>query len=144
MSSFRRLFSMQCIICPFVLQIPVKENEIRQDMNEDFWKSISAQEMGQGFQDLRSKNPYKISQCPYCQYHSYYSHAVKRHIRFKHTREKPFKCVVCQKTFTLKEHLKTHLRTHTGEKPFQCEICLKRFNVKSNLNVHVLNVHKNK
>ncbi|MCL4138127.1 UNVERIFIED_CONTAM: hypothetical protein GTU68_047022 [Idotea baltica] len=74
--------------------------------------------------------------CPHCDYRSYCVGNVKRHIKFKHTGERPFPCLVCAKRFTLKEHLQIHNRIHTGEKPFQCPHCGLRFNQKSNLNAH--------
>ena len=37
--------------------------------------------------------------------------------------DKPYQCSHCDKTFSLKGNLTTHLRTHTGEKPYQCSHC---------------------
>lgn len=79
--------------------------------------------------------------CPSCNYTTFYSTNMKRHIMFKHTGEKPFKCNLCDKRFTVKEHLQRHIRTHTGEKPYQCPICLKSFTQKGTLNVHLFSVH---
>lgn len=78
--------------------------------------------------------------CPHCNYGSNYLSALKRHIMFKHTREKPFKCNFCEKRFTMKDDLTKHIRIHTGEKPYQCPVCLKRFTQKGTLNTH-MDVH---
>ncbi|KAL3496440.1 hypothetical protein BJX62DRAFT_194041 [Aspergillus germanicus] len=42
-----------------------------------------------------------------------------------HRRERV--CPWCSRSFTKDEHLARHARTHTREKPFSCTVCQKTF-----------------
>ena len=46
-----------------------------------------------------------------------------RVLHSKETREKPFECSTCEKTFYLASHLKKHQMIHTGEKPYEWDQC---------------------
>ena len=44
-----------------------------------------------------------------------------------HNRDKPFKCMLCEKAFSVSSDFIIHQRTHTGEKPLGCEFCENAF-----------------
>ncbi|XP_063291453.1 oocyte zinc finger protein XlCOF7.1-like [Pelobates fuscus] len=71
-----------------------------------------------------TKRTYKCNECKKC-FTSNSGH-----------KEKPLVCSVCEKPFTHKSELITHLRIHTGERPFSCSGCGKSFTAKSHLTVH--------
>ena len=61
-----------------------------------------------------------------------------------HTREKPHKCTICDKSFGRKGHLEGHMLTHSGEKshncasterPFKCGQCNRSFKVDLSENI---------
>lgn len=54
------------------------------------------------------------------------------------TVNRPFKCEICTKSFSLQNTLKIHKLTHSGEKPFKCEICDESFILSSILKTHQL------
>ena len=54
--------------------------------------------------------------------------------------KKPFKCNICDTSFTKKGNLKKHVASvHEGKKPFQCNICDASFAQKALLKKHVPN-----
>lgn len=53
-------------------------------------------------------------------------------------KDKPFNCEICDRKFSQKNHLTTHLRIHARDKPFQCEVCDRKFTDKSNFTRHHL------
>lgn len=42
-----------------------------------------------------------------------------RHVRYRHTHEKPHKCHECDYASVELSKLKRHIRCHTGERPYQ-------------------------
>eukprot|EP00736_Rhodelphis_marinus_P003649 Rmarinus@m.16331 len=86
----------------------------------------------------------KSHSCPHegCQYVTSYSFDLARHIRYKHTGEKPFKCTFCSYASAESSGLKRHIRTrHTTEKPFKCTHCPYATAVSSNLQKHLRSRH---
>lgn len=66
----------------------------------------------------------------------------KKYIKYNsriHNGEKPYKCVICNKAFSLNGTLTVHMRTHTGETPYICSLCRKGF-----YNSTALKKHKKK
>lgn len=50
-------------------------------------------------------------------------------------------CNVCYKTFACKSALDIHYRSHTRERPFKCELCDRSFTTRGNMKQHLL-THK--
>ncbi|KAJ9578515.1 hypothetical protein L9F63_005244, partial [Diploptera punctata] len=49
-----------------------------------------------------------------------------RHLSI-HNKEKPYKCSLCNESFTQKYYLSQHQYVHSDEKPFECSVCNKTF-----------------
>ena len=56
-----------------------------------------------------------------------------RHVRYRHTHEKPHHCTECNYSSVELSKLKRHMRCHTGERPYQVKeaftACLVRLNL---------------
>lgn len=51
--------------------------------------------------------------------------------------EKPFKCSMCPKSYSRKDHLMGHERTHKGDKPFKCHLCSYATSISWSLTTHM-------
>ena len=57
----------------------------------------------------------------------------------------PFKCDLCNSTFTKKHSILRHIESvHEGKKPFMCEVCKSQYAEKGSLIKHVLSKHENR
>ncbi|KAK3515430.1 hypothetical protein QTP70_019923 [Hemibagrus guttatus] len=59
----------------------------------------------------------------------------------RHSGERPYKCVYCNKAFTASSILRTHIRQHSGERPFKCKHCGKAFASHAAHDSHVRRSH---
>ncbi|XP_015365445.1 PREDICTED: zinc finger protein 765-like isoform X2 [Diuraphis noxia] len=62
---------------------------------------------------------------------------LKTHI-WIHMKEKPYKCFICNKSYSQASTLITHKIIHSSDKPFNCDICKKSFAQKVNMKTHMM------
>ena len=82
-----------------------------------------------------------LTQCNQCDYTAKGIARMKAHFVAKHSGEKPYKCKLCDFSFTEPGNLRNHLRIHSGEKPQGCTLCSFVCITKSHLKYHMKSVH---
>ena len=88
-------------------------------------KKLSEDE-DEGDDDLATLSIYKCRHCPrtFSKSNLFKSHCFSAH-RVTH----PFACSQCDKAYTYKNSLITHLMVHKNDRPFHCDECGKLYNV---------------
>ena len=86
-------------------------------------------------------NGKKGFQCLVCEKQFSQKGHLKRHMLI-HTKVKAHECDICKKKFSVKSSLVRHFRIHLGEKPYGCAKCGKWFTEASTRNQHIHNLHE--
>ena len=62
--------------------------------------------------------------------------ALETHVRSQHNGERPFRCLVCEKSFAAQSYLDQHADVHNTEKVHKCPECPRRFQSLPSLSQH--------
>ncbi|KAG8237965.1 hypothetical protein J437_LFUL019048 [Ladona fulva] len=91
---------------------------------------------------LQTHSLVKKFECNICHKKQNYMHQLYDHMRYVHPKQKPHKCGICRKSFSVKKSLVVHLTKHSDERPFRCSACDKTFKTKGVRRDHEKRVHK--
>ena len=78
--------------------------------------------------------------CDTCGFSTHTASAMARHKR-SHSNTKPHQCDICGNKYADKKRLRDHMYTHTDHKPFQCQLCSYSCKRKDNLATHIKKNH---
>uniref|UniRef100_A0A3Q3A158 Zinc finger protein 711 n=1 Tax=Kryptolebias marmoratus TaxID=37003 RepID=A0A3Q3A158_KRYMA len=83
----------------------------------------------------------KVHQCRHCNFNAPDTFTLSRHILSLHTKDLPFKCKRCRRSFRQPAELKKHMKTHSGRKVYQCQYCEYNSTDASGFKRHVISIH---
>lgn len=77
-----------------------------------------------------------VNVCTICnkKYSSLFS--LRQHIKCIHVNQAIFKCKECDKRFSRKANLDSHMNVHSNDKKFKCDVCGLKLKTKANLRIH--------
>jgi len=90
---------------------------------------------------MRSHTDDKPYKCSLCDKSFSESRYLQTHQHSAHSNSRPYLCSYCGKTFTTDKLMKHHVRIHTGAKQYSCEHCSERFARLDKLETHLLKSH---
>ena len=69
-------------------------------------------------------------------------HSLEDYMSYNNNKNS-WRCVICQKEFRAKHHVKVHVQTnHFENDPEQCHICMKWMKNKFSLRCHISKIHR--
>ena len=114
----------KCDLCPFkcVAEFQLKNHKLRKHTD-------------------RSRMRFKCTETE-CDYASVEKSALEKHIRFKHTNERPYVCGTCGFSTHTSSSMARHRQAHEGKKPHICGDCGAAYADKKRLRDHRVKVHQ--
>jgi len=92
---------------------------------------------------IKSKHLGMRYSCTQCQYTFVTKSGLNSHIRHIHENVPRYKCEQCGKGYSDRSNYVDHIATHSGVKLNMCSICQKQFTFRRSLKTHVIHFHSN-
>lgn len=94
-----------------------------------------------GFSTSVNSQGFTTYHCPFCSYQHQVKSYMSSHVRAHVTSGKKYTCPECPYISPKLSNIRAHLRVHSKDKPYVCGLCLKSFTMHHHLHSH-LNTHK--
>ena len=79
--------------------------------------------------------------CPQCPCTFASSSGLREHVKRIHQKLARYHCEQCGKGYSIRSNYYDHLATHSGARRNTCTICQKQFTYRHSLNSHLLRIH---
>ena len=82
--------------------------------------------------------------CPLCQCTFASKAGLKGHVTHVHQKLAKYLCETCGKGYSVRSNYMDHIATHSGTRRHVCSMCQRQFTFKHSLKSHMLRFHTNK